>query len=737
MRLLHLGFLGVLATVALAPSLAFGEILYRVTPSKAGDSLGVEMEFVVSAPSIELQMPSWSPGIYALRNTWETLDDVSAVDPTGAALRVTRTRGDTWVVANTGHNRITVRYQRPAPQAKTNSDSMGSDPNCLHYGVDPIYLYIVGRKDEPCVLELVVPLDWKVAVSLERIRIPGSHPTFKAKNYDALIDNPVTMGSHFEGRYEEYGKNHVVAIRGPAKDWIDRERTLQATRFVTRIETGFFGGAPYDQYVWHFRVHEGRPLAGGTEHASSTEMHLSTEEGRSVVAGMAHEFFHLWNAKRIRPKSIGAPFDYTRLPQTGALWWLEGITEYYSFLLPYRNGAWGREAFLTDALSQILKVRANPARLTISPYESSARMAEKSSAGGSSSGYQVDFYSTGMVLGILFDIELRTRSNGERSLDDVERALWELCKNDRPGFDEEEIRRQLVRFGGPEMGPLYDLWVRAPGDLPVELQLAKVGLEILNAAGGSDGRRSVIQERSDITAQQRRLLEDWLRSRAPDQIQTPFPPLSRPQSVQLNLESARAFTGRYDLAEYLMLTIALNEGRLTASLGDDRGAELIPVSADTFFHSARNARLSFIKDGQGDVSGITWRQNGHERTIPRIGPFVRSLRPNPDPNTALTGRVESALRALASGVNGNVNSTNLSDGALKDFGASGPIHQLAGAKPLQYIASQDVASRGIERHHGKVGQINYYKLTTDRLTTFLLVFLTPEGLVTDFDFVDD
>ena len=70
------------------------------------------------------------------------------------------------------------------------------------------------------------------------------------------------------------------------------------------------------------------------------------------------------------------------------------------------------------------------------------------------------------------------RSNGERSLDDVERALWELCKNDRPGFDEEEIRRQLISFGGPEMGTLYDQWVRAPGELPVELQLAKVGLEI-------------------------------------------------------------------------------------------------------------------------------------------------------------------------------------------------------------------------------------------------------------------
>ena len=117
---------------------------------------------------------------------------------------------------------------------------MGSDPDCLHYGVDPIYLYIVGRKDEPCVLELVVPPDWKVAVGLERIRNQGSHPTFKAKNYDTLVDNPVTAGGYFEARYDEHAKSHVVAIRGPAKDWIDRERTLQATRFVTRDRDRLF-----------------------------------------------------------------------------------------------------------------------------------------------------------------------------------------------------------------------------------------------------------------------------------------------------------------------------------------------------------------------------------------------------------------------------------------------------------------------------------------------------------------
>jgi hypothetical protein len=73
-------------------------------------------------------------------------------------------------------------------------------------------------------------------------------------------------------------------------------------------------------------------------------MHLSTEEGANTIQGMAHEFFHLWNAKRIRPLPLG-PFDYTQLPHTGTLWWIEGVTDYYSALLPYRYGAWNRDAF--------------------------------------------------------------------------------------------------------------------------------------------------------------------------------------------------------------------------------------------------------------------------------------------------------------------------------------------------------------------------------------------------------
>jgi predicted metalloprotease with PDZ domain len=114
---------------------------------------------------------------------------------------------------------------------------------------------------------------------------------------------------------------------------------------------------------------------------------------------------------------------------------------------------------------------------------------------------------------MLFDLELRARSNGRRSLDDVEYALWQLCKDGRPGFEEDEIRRQLIRSGGPEMGELYDRWVLKPGELPVESELAKVGLQIVEQTAAGNEKQSVIIERLDITPAQRNLLEGWLKVR--------------------------------------------------------------------------------------------------------------------------------------------------------------------------------------------------------------------------------
>jgi predicted metalloprotease with PDZ domain len=476
------------------------KIVYRVSPAEDKASIDVEMRFQATDPDVELELPSWSPGLYVLENYWKTMGPVQAWDDRGNPLEVTHPRDDTWMVATKGARRIKVHYARPIPRGTERMGMFASDADAIHFTGPATYLYLNGRKTEPCELDLDLPAGWQAAVGLN----PSGKSSYLARSYDELADCPVTIGKFRTEKYVAGGKEHELAIRGDARDTIDAAKARDMCQFLTAAEGSFFGGLPYDRYVWQVWAGAAKDGAGGVEHASSTDIFLASGEGPSALGGMAHEFFHLWNVKRIRSSVLG-PFDYGHMPKTGALWWLEGVTDYYASLLPYRYGRFDKPYLLKEAFQNIRSVRNNPARMEVSPYDSSYRVGEATT--GRSNGYRVDYYPTGWVLGFLFDIELRARTHGARSLDDVELALWKECRDGRPGFEEGEIRRLLVQVGGEEMGPLYDQWVAKPGDLPIEATLAKLALTLTD---------KTIVESESASEESRNLLHGWLQQRQID-----------------------------------------------------------------------------------------------------------------------------------------------------------------------------------------------------------------------------
>ena len=345
-------------------------------------------------------------------------------------------------------------------------------------------MYPVGRTQEPCTLNFAFSKPTKIAIGLNPIK---EFTTYKVDTYDHLADNPVTFGDFQVDMYMQRGKPHYIAYRGPAAAiaGVDREYVKKACAFVSDMEGDFFGGAPYDRYVWHFAVNAGTDGAGGLEHLSSTEISMANGVGPVVVGVYAHEFFHLWNVKRIRSKPLG-PFDYVTMPQTGALWWLEGVTDYFAHTLLSRYGWFGNNERFANPIDKmygtlvtnVTGVRAKSDRMTISPYDSSFRVREAANGAGNSDGYLVSYYNTGWVCGLCLDIEILSQSGGKKSLDDVERALFEECKNNKPGFEEGEIRNLCVKFGGPSLADFFDKVVMKPGELPVEAQLAKLGYDL-------------------------------------------------------------------------------------------------------------------------------------------------------------------------------------------------------------------------------------------------------------------
>lgn len=443
-------------TLSLA-ALGSAEIRYRLTPLPEAKRIRVEMTVPVQGRETVVQMPRWQPGWYSIQNQTKDLKDLIARDAAGQDVGAISVDDHTWRVPGGNGGTVKVSYTLP----------LESEGTAYGFSGPATYMYVVGRKEEACRVSFDLPSGWQVAVGLT-----GEGSEYQATDYDVLADNPVTLGKFRQVRYYLQGKPHILAFSGAKADAVDGRAIADACRKITETESAFFGGMPYDKYVWHFNVGEGENWAGGLEHLSSTQIGFGEKPGWRTYSVFAHEFFHLWNVKRIRSKPLG-PFDYQKLPRTGALWWLEGVTDYYSGLLLRRNGMYDDPAYFVHILDSIRSQRANPARFEVSAYQASESVAEVNN----STGYKISYYDTGYLIGLCLDLELRKQTGNRRNLDDVTRNLFRLCKG-KPGFEEGEIRRQLVLEGGESMGVLYDQIVMKPGELPLEKALGYAGLKL-------------------------------------------------------------------------------------------------------------------------------------------------------------------------------------------------------------------------------------------------------------------
>lgn len=464
----------IFAAVGLVSSASLADVKYTVFPGSAENKLRVEIELLAKGEKTEFQIPNWAPGSYRYDDVWKRVADVKAEGGVTVTSAGTNPIITTWSVPSTKGKNVRISYEIPVQYANSTG----------HFAGPSFYMYPVGRTQEPCSVEFKFAPGTPIICGMNPVG--GDQARYKVPTYDVLADNPVTWGDFTLDTYKSFGRTHYIAYRGVPKKDVDRAYVIKACKFVTEMEGEFFGGGvPYDRYVWHFNVNDAPDGAGGLEHLSSTEISLASGVGPGAVGVLSHEFFHLWNVKRIRSKILG-PFDYTTQPQTGALWWLEGVTDYYAHTLLGRYGWFGKNErekdpiskLYADAVTNLTAVRARQARFDVSPYMASYRVRDAANGRGNSQGYQISYYDTGWLCGLVLDIEMLDQTNGRHSLDDVEHALWDQCKNDQPGFEEGDIRRHLVRLGGYSMGPFYDDVIMKPGELPVENQLAKIGKEL-------------------------------------------------------------------------------------------------------------------------------------------------------------------------------------------------------------------------------------------------------------------
>src|SRR5258705_2954267 len=370
-----------------------------------------------------LVMPVWTPGSYLVREYARHVQDFSARDSGGHSLKWEKINKDTWRVVTNGAHDWHASYRVYANELTVRTNELNSGH--AFWNNAALLMYLDGFLKSPSTVQVLAPDIWKVATGLPIL--PGKKNTFRAANFDVLYDSPFEVSAFKTLSFTVQGVPHRIVIDGEGN--YDPERVRRDVQKIVEAEVTLMGGEiPYHDYT--FILHLRSTGGGGLEHLNSTALGFSRfnfqpeRNYRGFLSLVSHEFFHLWNVKRIRPDALG-PFDYTRENYTKLLWVAEGITDYYADVALKRAGLITDREFLAATARPFETLQNTPGRLVMSAEEASFDTWIKYYRPDENSvNSQVDYYNKGAILGLLLDLEIRRQSAGAKSLDDVMRYLY-------------------------------------------------------------------------------------------------------------------------------------------------------------------------------------------------------------------------------------------------------------------------------------------------------------------------
>ncbi|GJG87161.1 peptidase M61 [Gemmatimonadetes bacterium T265] len=511
-------------------------IAYTVAmPDPASHLYEIGMEVRGALPdTLRLVLPVWSPGRYARVDFARNVQEFGAEDGAGRALRWTKLGGSTWGVLVGGASAHVAPERVARVRYRVFADDLSGTYSVLdtahaNWNGAGLFVYADGHKPDPVTLAIRPPAGWAVVNGPQGNpgrELPTSDGTtaFRFPNYDELVDAPTEVVPAVHMTIDTFsvdGRRYRVMLHhnGPLDAGV-RRHFVDGARAIVARENRVIAPPPLAQYT--FLAHAGYGGGDGMEHLTSTEIITARPLADSAAADrflgtVAHEYFHTWNVKRVRPVALG-PFDYTEAQHEPSLWAAEGWTQYYGEMTPVRVGIVSRAAFY-DRLARTLRaVATSPARLERSPRAASfdapffdgARAAMQVNSAATF----VSYYTAGEARALALDLMIRGRSDGGRSLDDVLRALkrrtWDAPRAtyylDGRGYTEDDVERAASEVAGTELHGWFDRYVGGTDDLPWAELLRAVGLTL--TTGGSAW---TIAEDPAATARAVALRDAWLR----------------------------------------------------------------------------------------------------------------------------------------------------------------------------------------------------------------------------------
>jgi predicted metalloprotease with PDZ domain len=430
----------------------------------------------MNIPDVEdhviVQIPAWN-ALYQIRDFSAHIQKVEAQQGE-KPLAVEKIDKQTWRIS--AHGTVTVQYatywDEPGPFA--------TQLNQEHAFINPtmILMYLPDRRSEQVRLYLSdAPGQWKIGgPALQNLVQMTSAPVFfsEYRDYDELADAPIEAGKFEEFQLEGVVPEIWVMVHGD--NWKKKQIESDLKR-ICEYEIKLMGGAPYARYTFILHVGKGASGAGGgMEHVDSTAISLPSAEYLPSLA--AHEFFHLWNVKRIRPATL-YPVDYAKEQYTRALWFAEGVTNTYGSYTLERTGLWSKQQLYHDLGAQITELEGRPANRWQSAEQSSLDAWLEKYPMYNRPEFSISYYTKGQVLGVLLDVLIRDRTDNEKSLDDVLRALnTEFAQAGKNYRDSTDVRTTVEKIVGVSFEDFFKRYVAGADPLPYQSTLRLAGLEL-------------------------------------------------------------------------------------------------------------------------------------------------------------------------------------------------------------------------------------------------------------------
>jgi predicted metalloprotease with PDZ domain len=468
---------------------AFGaKISYSLKmPRPQNHYFQVEMQVTqLKQKTATVKLPVWAPGSYLVREFSRHLNQVKAYSLQGAALPVIKKTKNAWEIDLKGQTAFVVKYEVYAFELSVRTSFL--DETHGFVSGPSMFMYLDGHKETGGELLVQPHASFKrisTGMSLKSEVKQGNNQTFTFDNYDQLVDSPIEIGNQYEFEFEAAGVKHTVAMYGEGN--FDPERLKEDMAKIVEEETKVVGVNPNKRYV--FIVHNVVGGDGGLEHCNSSVLSVDrwTYDGSNYINFLnlvAHEYFHLWNVKRIRPIELG-PFNYDQEVYTNYLWVMEGFTSYYDELILRRCGFYSQEEMLKKIQIAVNYVESSVgARVQPVAHASFDAWIKAYRPNENSSNTTMTYYSRGLIIASVLDAMIIKQSNGKECLDHFMKDLYEtyyVGKN--RGFTDAEFNACLTKHTGQDMAEFFLKYIDGTDVIPYSMYFLPLGVEVSDVGG--------------------------------------------------------------------------------------------------------------------------------------------------------------------------------------------------------------------------------------------------------------